>query len=234
LGTKDQDENTQMRASFVGILSNLAAEETFQHDTNNDGDFINDGATNNTKQDVGYANLDLNLNAGCVHKIEGGKGRLVANLGVQFRDQHFTDKGWQYNAGNAQMQYNYYSDSDYQNINVPFAVGAEQDLNDWLTVRLGANTPLYATWWDTSIGRSNQDAQGNYQNKVTVNSYGDSFMSVNVNSGFSVKLGNFTFDALLNQAFFENTFLQNVEPGRGTLFGGDLATLAKAEGTFKF
>lgn len=230
--TKDQDENTQMRLALTGTLGNLGAEEIGQNDNNNDGDFTTAGDTN-IKLEDSYANTMANLMAGCVHKIEGGKGRLVANLGVAYRDQHFKNQYFTWNSGAARFDTSWKTDGDYNSITVPLAVGAEQDLNDWLTVRMGAHTNLLDLQGATEIGYSGLNA-GQYTGSETDTFYSQPFDNVTFTSGFSTKIGNFTFDALLNENFFENTFMTAVQPGRGTFFTGNLVTVAKVDGTFRY
>ncbi len=233
LAVKDSDENTQIRLSTNDVISQLGTKETFQEDNNNNGSFLDAGDTNEFR-DTTYSNLDINLNAGCVHKIEDGKGRFISSIGVQYRNQHFTDESQTYNVANAAFQPVYYSDSDYTNFLVPVHMGAEQDLFNWLTLRLGATANAFQSYSDKTIGRNNQTAAGVYQNVETDNSWSDQFANVMFTSGFGVKFGNFAFDALLNEDVVENTTLVNIAPGAGTLFSGNLVTVAKVDGTFKF
>ncbi len=233
LAVKDSDENTQLRLSTNDVLSQLGTKEVFQEDNNNNGSFL-DAGDDNEFRDTTFANLDINVNAGCVHKIEDGKGRFISSIGVQYRNQHFTDESQEYSVANAQFQPVYYSDSDYTNFLVPIHMGAEQDLFDWLTLRLGATANAFQSYSDKTIGRNNQTAEGVYQNVETDNSWSDQFANVIFTSGFGVKFGNFGFDALLNEDVVENNMLVNIAPGAGTLFTGNLVTVAKVDGTFKF
>jgi hypothetical protein len=234
LATKDSDEMTQVRLSASGVMSKLGTEELYQSDNDNDGDFtsVND---NNGKRDTSYDNLNILVNAGVVHKIEAGNGKVVASLGVNYRDQSFKDEEKWYNPTASRWEYSYYSNADYSWLMVPVRVGVEQALTGWLTLRLGASTNAFQMFWAKNMPKSDLKADGSgYDDSETMNSSSDSFQNVTFNTGLGVALGNFTFDMLLDQGFLEDNMLRGIRPGAGVLVDGDLVQLYKFQATFKY
>ena len=235
LATKDTDEMTQVRLSANGVLSKLGEETMIQMDGNNDGNF-NDTDDLQAKRDFSYDNLNIGINAGVVHKIEGGNGRVVASIGANYRDQTFKDQVMFYDAVNSRWEYpgdDCYSNADFTSLVVPIRVGVEQSLTGWLTLRLGASTNAFQYYWAKEMAKNNlnTDATG-FTDSSTINTSSDSFQNVAFDTGFGIVLGNFTFDALLDQEWVEDTLL--VHPASGILTGNDIADCAKFQATFKY
>jgi len=237
LATKDTDETTQIRLSAEGVLSKLGTEFLYQVDGDNDGDFT-DAADLSVKRDSSYDNLNILVNAGVVEKIEGGNGRVVASLGVNFRDQALKDKQMVYDPADSRYEFfflSWISDVSGQILQVPVRVGVEQALTGWLTLRLGASTNAFRYAWGKAVVSSDLKAdRTGFNDTATINTATDAFQNVDFNTGLGVALGNFTFDMLLDQEWVEDTLVQDVRPGRGTFIYGDLASVAKFQATFKY
>lgn len=236
LATKDTDEMTQVRLSATGVLSKLGMELMMMGDTNND--YAVDENDFKAKRDFSYDNLNISVNAGVVNKIEAGNGRVVSSVGVNYRDQTFKDTAMVWVPVDAAWEFpgsDCFSNADFTSVLVPLRVGVEQDLTGWLTLRLGASTNIFQSYWAKVTLKSDEMADGTgFEDSATINKSSDSFKNVLFNTGFGVKLGNFTFDALIDEEFIQDRLLAGPQPGAGVLFPADMVVLSKVQATFKY
>lgn len=233
LAVKDKDENNQMRVNAQAILTKFNTKEVQLWDSNNDGSFTDESNGNNQTRKTGYTGTILSAGTACVHKYDGGKGLVVVSLGVNYRTMKFTDDVQHWNAAAQRNDYDFKAEDTFTNITIPVAVGAEQKFTKWLTGRLGMNANLLQSYKEKATTYGNI-VNGQYQDSEVDKSSTDPRANVKMTTGVGVNVGNWTLDMLIDQNFFEDTFLNSVRPGRGTLFTGDLATVAKAQMTVKF
>lgn len=230
---KQNSETSETRVSALATLGKLATKELFKVDQNFDGDFVDAFDFDDTRN-TEYKNTDLRLNVARNYVVNDGRGKVIAAAGLAYRKQDFTDQVMVFDSGDARREEIYYNNSSFKSFQVPFNVGAEQQLFSWLTARVGASTNLFASYTSENTSRSGDGSNNVTLPETEVYETSDAFTDVTFTTGLGATWNNFTLDVLLDQTYFENTVINNLQIGRGIFFAGDQLLIAKAEAKYKF
>lgn len=231
--TKQNNETSETRVAALVTLGKLATKELYQWDSNADGDYA-DGGDDDDTRNTEYKNTDLRLNVAKNYVVNDGRGKVVAAVGLAYRTQEFTDEVMQFDSGDARREETYYNNSNFKSFQVPFNVGAEQQLFSWLTARVGASTNLFASFTSENTSRDGDGSNNVTLPETEVYETSDAFTNVTFTTGLGATWNNFTLDVLLDQTYFENTVINNLQIGRGIFYAGDQLLIAKAEAKYKF
>lgn len=153
---------------------------------------------------------NLNLGAAINRKIDGGKGLFSTGLILGY--QSFTSPA---------------SSSNYKvaSWDLLWNASLEAPVSDWLTVRTGLTKLIVSRVWDAN---NNWDNDGTYFDNSN-----DRSQNVQFSTGFGINWQNFTLNASVSAASLENS-IQNIQPGKGILFAGNILTVETADLSYKF
>jgi hypothetical protein len=168
----------------------------------------------------------FNLGLGANHTVNDGDGLVSA--GVKLTMEKDRESASLFMDGQDVVSQirtygdDYFTDVKGQMVYLPVFVSVEAKVKSWLTLRAGASYYLFGT---ESIQYDTPQAS-----EFGSGSVGG---TISFNTGFGLNWKNFVLDGVFDTNALENN-IANVQPGRGLLFGGNLATVTEADLKYKF
>jgi hypothetical protein len=154
-----------------------------------------------------YGDYAVQLGTALNHKIDSGKGLLSTGLLIDYLNawSPSVDEGFA-----------------YEEWNLLWNASIEAPVNDWLTLRAGLTKDIVSRLYDKYRSYFGQPI---YSNNADDN--------VEFSTGFAINWQNFTLDTTVSAESLENS-INNVEPGRGIFFGGEIVEVDEADLKYKF
>ena len=186
---------------------------------NNFGGIISDNTGD--RLTTGYLSDGIDAGIGFNHNVDSGLAIVSCGLMANYG---YTQTLAQEIAGGAIVTDTYLANElDSTVFDVPFFVSVESRVSSWLTLRAGANAPVFQRTYSKLIQNHVVEQTQNFDNASLIN----------YSTGFGINWKNWSLDGAINVGSLEST-LNFVQPGNGIFFSNSTAIVTVTDADLRY